>query len=88
MFGGIFSIFTLRYPLFRCSVAFVQIPAVAVTVRELAVAMSKKAREVVSMLRQMGESNVSPSFMVEPDIAQMVAKEFGLRTKLLKLRDR
>ncbi|CAM9093951.1 unnamed protein product [Ectocarpus sp. 4 AP-2014] len=65
----------------------VQIPAVAVTVRELAMAMSKKAREVVFMLRQMGESNVSPSFMVEPDIAQMVAKEFGLRTKLLKLRD-
>lgn len=50
--------------------------------------MSKKAGEVVSMLRQMGESNVSPSSMVEPDIAQMVAIEFGLRTKLLKLRDR
>ncbi|CAN0163086.1 unnamed protein product, partial [Hapterophycus canaliculatus] len=63
------------------------IPAVAVPVRELAVAMSKKAKDVVSLLRQMGESKVSPSFMVEPDIAQMVAKEFGLRTKLLKLRD-
>lgn len=50
--------------------------------------MSKKAKEVMSMLRQMGETNVTPSFMVEPDIAQMVAKEFGLRTKLLKLRDR
>lgn len=65
-----------------------QIPAVAVPVRELAVAMSKKAREVMTMLRQMGETNVSLNFMVEPDIAQMVAKEFGLRTKLLKLRDR
>lgn len=51
-------------------------------------AMSKKAREVMSMLRQMGEAKVSLNFMVEPDIAQMVAKEFGLRTKLLKLRDR
>lgn len=50
--------------------------------------MSKKADEVVSMLRQMGESNVSATSMVEPDIAQMVAMEFGLRTKLLKLRDR
>lgn len=67
---------------------FVQIPAVAVPVRELAVAMSKKAREVMTMLRQLGETNVTPNFRVEPDIAQMVAKEFGLRTKLLKLRDR
>eukprot|EP00752_Nemacystus_decipiens_P006400 g5764.t1 len=65
----------------------VEIPAVAVPVRELAVAMSKKAREVMSMLTQMGETNVSPNLMVEPDIAQMVAKEFGQRTKLLKLRD-
>lgn len=74
-----------RFPFFH----FVsQIPAVAVPVRELAEAMSKKAREVVTMLRQMGETNVSPNFIVEPDIAQMVAKEFGLRTKLLKLRDR
>lgn len=65
-----------------------QIPAVAVPVRELAVTLSKKAREVMSMLRQMGETNVSPNFMVDPDIAQMVAKEFGLRTKLRKLRNR
>ena len=70
------------------SIVLFQIPAVAVPVRELAVAMSKKAREVMTMLRQMGETNVSLNFMVEPDIAQMVAKEFGLRTKLLKLRDR
>lgn len=65
-----------------------QIPAVAIPVRELAVAMSKKANEVVLMLRQMGESNASATSMVEPDIAQMVAMEFGLRTKLLKLKDR
>lgn len=50
--------------------------------------MSKKAREVMLMLRQMGETKVSPDSMVEPDIAEMVAKEFKLRTKLLKLRDR
>ena len=50
--------------------------------------MSKKASEVVSMLRQMGEGRISPSSMVEPDIAHMVAKELGLRTKLLKLREK
>lgn len=70
------------------SLACSQIPAVPVPVRELAMAMSKKASEVVNMLRQMGEGRVSPSSMVEPDIGHMVAKEFGLRTKLLKLRDR
>lgn len=49
--------------------------------------MSKKATEVMKMLRQMGETNVSPKFMVEPDTAELVALEFGLRTKRLKLRD-
>lgn len=49
--------------------------------------MSKKATDVMRMLRQMGEANVSPKFMVEPDTAELVALEFGLRTKRLKLRD-
>lgn len=49
--------------------------------------MSKKATEVAKMLRQMGESKVSPALMVEPDVAELVALEFGLRTKRLKLRD-
>lgn len=65
-----------------------QIPAVAISVRDLAVAMSKKATEVVKMLRQMGETGVSLKFMVEPDAAELVALEFGLRTKRLKPRDR
>lgn len=65
-----------------------QIPAVAISARDLAVAMSKKAEEVVEMLRHMGETGVSGKFMVEPDAAELVALEFGLRTKRLKPRER
>ena len=70
-----------------CCLALKQIAAGPVSVRDLAVAMSKKAREVTKMLRQMGETNVSPEFMVDPDTAELVALEFGLRTKRLKLRN-
>lgn len=64
-----------------------QIPAVAVSVGKLALVLAKKTGEVMRMLRDMGEAGVSTKMMVDPDTAEMVASEFGLRTKRLKIRD-
>lgn len=60
----------------------------AVSVRELAIALSVKAAKLITMLRQMGETKVSPKHMVEPDTAELVASEFGLRAKRLTLKER
>lgn len=56
----------------------VQTPPVPVTVRELGMALAKKAHLVMRALRKLGENRVYPTTIVDPDTAELVAIELGL----------
>lgn len=56
-----------------------QIPPVAVAVNVLAPMLSKTTHDVCRALRRLGEWRVTANSMVDPDTAELVALELGLR---------
>lgn len=56
-------------------------------VSDLGPLLSKKEKDVTRTLRRLGETAVTSKSMIEPDTAELVALELGLRTVRLKARE-
>lgn len=64
-----------------------QIPPEAVSVSELGHILSKKSGDVMRALKRLGEARVTLESMIDPDTAELVAIELGLRTQRLVAKD-
>lgn len=64
-----------------------QTPPVPVTVKELGLVLAKKSYHVMRAMRKLGEWNARTTSLVDPDTAELVAMELGLKPERAQPRE-